>query len=426
MSAKIQKLPRKLHSRQFCSKYPRLERTNIALCPEYVSEEREDSLSPLQNLPTAIYAATKESPLEDLCHVFDVNLITIVPRLNTLLLYRMLKLMYGDADTLGSWITSSNGGKRVTVHRGPEADWGYTLRINDNLVAEVRSMLGNALSTLRFWCPETLDQSLHEDAIRSAMSDCAAALRDALEKNRHLFDEKVDLKREHVTKLVATENIFANNYHSAEQLLALAKEVEQLPARQKLLYLSKLSKDQEMDLYTFGFLYSSASFAFIIALESLINTLFTVLLKEEFRHESYERVTIRADLDLRLLTMHLFCKGFRAPVVSRDTDLSDRFEKLKKFRNETFHGNVVKEHDVYMILKDGIFFVYTPSTQFRGIKAERKAEKGLPLSMSIGPETVTTVKKIVDEVIEAVILAMDDETRKWVAGWLHQPQIPRL
>lgn len=386
----------------------------------------KESLLRPKKLLEAVYAVTKEPPLEGLHHIFDLDLIGFVPRLNTFLLYRMLKLMYGDADTLGSWITTSEDGKQITVHRGPEADWGYTLRINDNLVAEVRSMLGNAVPTLRFWCPETLDQSLHEDAIRSAMPDCAVALRDALEKNRHLFDEKVDLKREHVTKLVATENIFANNYHSVEQLLALAKEVEQLPARQKLLYLSKLSKDQEMDLYTFGFLYSSASFAFIIAIESLINTLYTVLLKEEFRHESYERVTIRADLDLRLLTMHLFCKGFRAPVVSRDTDLWNKFIKLRDFRNKRFHGNVVEEHDNYMILEDGIAFFYWPSTQFRGIKAERKAKKGLPLSMSIHPETVTEVKEIVDEVIEAVMSAMDDETRRWVAGWLHQPQIGRL
>lgn len=55
------------------------------------------------------------------------------------------------------------------------------------------------------------------------------------------------------------------------------------------------------------------------ALESLVNALYSLLIKKEFDAGDYERITIKSDMDIRLLTMHLFCNGFKSQNCKVDT-----------------------------------------------------------------------------------------------------------
>ena len=81
-----------------------------------------------------------------------------------------------------------------------------------------------------------------------------------------------------------------------------------------------------------GAIYLSSAIFFIIALESLVNLLYSRLLKKEFVSRDYERITIKSDLDLRLLTMHLFCNGFKSQIISPQAELWKNMLNLRDFR----------------------------------------------------------------------------------------------
>ena len=72
----------KLNSKQFCSKYRRLERSDIDFSPENVSNEIKNHFMPPKNLQDAVYLATKDEPFDELIHFTDYDLQEILPRYN--------------------------------------------------------------------------------------------------------------------------------------------------------------------------------------------------------------------------------------------------------------------------------------------------------------------------------------------------------
>ena len=118
-----------------------------------------------------------------------------------------------------------------------------------------------------------------------------------LENNLSLFEEK-SLKSNHHKSNVP--NIFAEKYKAAETLLLFADTFDLKAPKIQLKFLEMPAVSST------GAIYLSSAIFFIIALESLVNLLYKHLIKKEFVSRDYERITIKSDLDLRLLTMHLF------------------------------------------------------------------------------------------------------------------------
>lgn len=418
------KRKRRHQATQFKRSYPRIKRNNYLPSPEYVSDDMRNFIHKPEGIPEMEYVATKETPSDHLSFLLDVELHTLSRLYNPILLFRMLKLMYGEPDILGAWATFSDEEQKLTIHSPFDVDWGYTLYINDDLVAEIRTFLANKESRIRFWRSKIFDKDQHDEAIREAMEKCIKALEEAIEKNCHLFDEHEDLKSVEHAKRVATVNVYFTNYHSATRLLGLAKEYDK--RQEKLLYVRPLPEEFHGDLFTFGFLHSAAAFFYTLSLEAFTNTIFNTLIKEEFSDKDSLQDILRMDWDLRLRTMHLLCKGFLSPAIIRGSEEWNEFIKLKNFRNLKFHGNIADEDEGSMILEDGIFFFYHPWTHFRGRNLEKKAEKAFARSSFSDPALAISIKESVDAVVEKILLAMDSETRQWVTEWLHQPYIPRL
>ena len=243
---------------------------------------------------------------------------------------------------------------------------------------------------------------------------------DCVEKNAHLFNENQKITEQNKS-WSALLNIFAERYSSAERLFDFAAHFDKLPPRKDLKW------NESLDVSTGGSIYLSSAISYVMALESLINTIYHLLLKAEFRVESYERITKRGDLDLRIVTAHLFCDGFSKQILSPQTDLWKKLLKLRSFRNEMVHGNITANHYAYALQEDAIIFYYNGVTDFRGRKTEEKAKNSFPTSLSqIDKTVVVEIKNIVNEIVQAIIEAADAKYNKWFHSWVWEASIPRF
>ena len=413
---KISKIQQRLHSKRLAKTYPRVERESRELRPEYVIEEMAPFVPPSDG--DFVYAVTKEAPFDKYELAHEIGLEETLPFFNSLLLYRILKLLYDEPDTLGAFISADPS--KPTLYVGGGIDWGYTLKLLDDLYAEVRSLHANNRFSLRFWMKRIPKVIEERKPYSHKMAGFFKDFIDCIEKNLHLFDEAQEIKERTKTS-AAISNIFAEKYRAAEQLFAIAQDQDILPKIRDIAY------GEEVKVSTGGSIYLSSAIVFVIALESLINTIYHLLLKEGFQAEAYERITIRADLDVRLISAHVFCDGFTKQIVTPHTDLWKRLLKLRRFRNDIVHGNVTADHYIYAIREDINTFYYSGVTDFRGRKSEDKAKRNYPTTMAqINKKTVSEIKETVDQIVQSIVDSVDDETRKWIESWVWGAMIPKF
>ena len=413
---KISKIQQRLHSKRLAKTYPRVERESRELRPEYVTEEMAPFVPPSDG--DFVYAVRKEAPFDKYELAHEIGLEETLPFFNSLLLYRILKLLYDEPDTLGAFISTDLS--KPTLYTGAGIDWGYTLKLLDDLYVEVRSLRANTLFRLRFWMKHIPKGIVEREPYSHKMAGFFTDFIDCIEKNLHLFDEAQEIKERTKTS-AAISNIFAEKYRAAEQLFAIAQDQDILPKIKDIAY------GEEVKVSTGGSIYLSSAIVFVIALESLINTIYHLLLKEGFQAEAYERITIRADLDVRLISAHVFCDGFTKQIVTPHTDLWERLLKLRRFRNDIVHGNVTADHYFYAIQEDTNTFFYSGVTDFRGRKSEDKAKRNYPTTMArINKNTVSEIKETVDQIVQSIVDSADDETRKWIESWVWGAMIPKF
>jgi len=412
----------RLSSRKFATKYSRVTRENNELKSEYVLDKDKLYLPP--DSDEVYNIATKEPPFNEFHLVRNIELSDSIPRLNSLQLYRMLKLMYGECDVIGGAFSTLN--KQLILGR---IDWSYTTRIpvkhnKFNFFAEVAGKYHNSRFQLRFWS----DKIIKKERIKYAeqlIETCLTDLRDALQSNSTIFVESDEIRVSSTTK--SFRNIFNEKYHSAQHIFALAENADNNPEK-KLLEFGE--NPPEEGLITGSIYYSSCVF-FIIALEALFFLLYHELIKSEFRDENgigegriekySRRATIKADYEVRLGTMHIFCDGFIKPIVDSE-DLRGRLRVIMRFRNNTFHGNIMQEHFIFSFLEDGMQFFYSPSSDYRGKAKERSPE--LPFSMyQMNDKAVVYIKNTIDMIIKSIMGAMDKNTREWFQSWINEELI---
>lgn len=413
----VTQIKQKLHSDRLAKTYPRVGRDNQDLSAEHITDEMAPFCHP--QTPDSVCVVAKENPFEDLEFMLEIDLQDTIPYFNSLLIYRILKLSYGMPDILGAVCdTNTLDDTRIIGKTG--LDWGYTVRITDDLFAEVRSIHNNTRFKLRYWMMENPNNPVRKKIYGEKMAEFLKAFSDCVEKNAHLFDERKDVVDE-AKSMSAFSNVFAEKYNSAIQILDIAKNIDHLPEKKDLGW------EEKITVNTAGSLYLSSAIFFIIALETLVNTIYHLLLKPEFGHEVYERATIRADLDVRIISAHLFCDGFNKSILTPGTDLWSRVLKLRKFRNDVFHGNITPDHYVYVIPEDIFAFFYGGIMDFRGRKGEEKAKKNYPTTMpQINLTVVSEIKETVDQMIVAIKEAANHENRIWLDSWLWEAMVPRF
>jgi len=415
MTSEISKLserPKKHHSPWFANKYPREIRGLSDLSPDNISEDLK------KFYPTAtkdvFYAVTEESPFEGFDHYKEFNLYDGVMNFNPMLMYRLLNLMYGFGDVVGGFIDNSEP-------RNPKVmvgDWSYTLRLDNNIVAEIRSLFLNTKHVVRFWT-DTVSENKPNETGSEALVQFSKDLDKAVSNNLHLFKEKEELSKATDKIPPVWMNSFAINYKSAEQFFELARTFDNKPKKETLQW------GENPEVKTVGSMYMASILFYVIAVETLLNIFYEIFLLDEYKHYPYARVTNKADLEIRLSTIHLFCSCFKRQVVPPKSELWKNISSLRDFRNDIVHGNIKDEHQTHCLIEDNILFYYSPIVDFRGRIEENKTKDSFPRVMSsIGENAVLRVKNIVNELIKNLLNAMDHKSKLWVETWLYELLVP--
>ena len=136
----VTRLKHKLHSDRLAKIYPRVERENKVLSPEYITEEMAPFCPPQS--ADSVCVVAKEKPFDDHELAHEIDLQDTMPYFNSLLIYRILKLLYGQPDILGAIFGISGEANSEPIAKGA-LDWGYTVKIEDDLFAELRSIHNN-------------------------------------------------------------------------------------------------------------------------------------------------------------------------------------------------------------------------------------------------------------------------------------------
>lgn len=338
--------------------------------------------------------------------VFELNAEEYLSTFNQLLIYRALKLLYGPPDVVSVLID------RAKEHAMP-VDWSFSLELTDQAVCEVRRRHSSRVH-LVVWTPR-VQRVENRQGLGNQVATFCEKLDLFFEQNGHLWDEATDLPS--TDPRTAIENVAAQKYRGAQRLLATAKTADIRPAA------APLPVGSTLQIPSAGYLYAAAAVQFFVALEALVNLLYTLLLRPEFRSRVYQRLTTHSEIDLRLAALHVFCAGFTRQPLIPGSDLWNRVVALRDFRNDMVHGNVTEEHSIHSLLEDQFLFFYSPSSDYRGKKLE--ARRQIPRNQArMGPKTVESIKATVDQVRGALLEAMDETTRTWVSEWIDQAVIP--
>ena len=109
MSKKITEINQKVRSKEFSGKYPRLSRENTELSPDNAPKEMLAYSPESWNIPDYVYATTKNEPIDGFYLLRNNKLLDILPCFNDVLIYRMVKGLYGEPDILGGYISHLEG-----------------------------------------------------------------------------------------------------------------------------------------------------------------------------------------------------------------------------------------------------------------------------------------------------------------------------
>ena len=415
MTENISKFPL-AGSKAFSLKYPRIQRENFELIFDYLSEEMRQyypPFPPIRKFANVSWESTKDEPQDGLSLIFERDLRDEFLNFNNILLLRVLKEIYQEPDLLA--VPFKRTSKKLVVLSYPKMDWGYTLKITDYMTAEIRSLFANQGQFVRFWYDSSYGEADEKKLFVNAAWPFLRSLENLVLKNKDLLKEKAELKKD-TTTCVGIFNIFSERYRAAEKLVKLAYEMD------KPLDVRFLKLGEKVPESTLGYIFLSAATMYCTAIESLINIIYHRLLKQEFFENKYELKRIqKMGVEFRLVAIHLFCEGFNDAAVPAHTELWKKFLKLRSFRNNVVHGNITEEHNWYELYEHPVMCTYLPAKSFRGTKAEEEYEGTFSPSMSnVGSDVVAEIRTIVDEIVAALLGAMDAQTREWVNGWLHQ------
>lgn len=417
MTEKVTPLPRRperLNSKKLGSQYDRVARDNSELLSPITEELKNFCDSNLiedlnESDPEAeyIWGVAAVKPFENVHGIRHVELQNLIPRFNALLLYRILKLTYGEPDVTGA-ITSKARGEVILV-----TDWGYTLKINKTLFVEVRSVQKNRWLVLQFWSTLSQNKISDKGKMKTSIIKFLEDLKEDYDKNSYLFKEEKSISSQTPRAIV---NVFSEKYTAAKRLSDLALyDISEDSAEDILV-------DDETPAATLRYIYLSAATLFIVSLEGLVNSLYHFLLRDELRQRDQQDNIRKRSIESKLAEIHLLCRGFERCAVPLGSELWKNFSEIRTLRNEILHGNITDEHKIFSIIEDHLIFSYYPATEFRGSAKEgrRRLSPSMP---NFSSRHVDQIKKIVDDVKDALLQAMDEQTRDWANRWLHDSVI---
>ena len=156
-----------------------------------------------------------------------------------------------------------------------------------------------------------------------------------------------------------------------------------------------------------------------MAIEGFINLLYRLLLKPEFEHQVFDRTVSKSDLDLRILHLPVYCKGFTGADITPDSRVYKQWKSINTFRNDLIHSNITKENEMIATLEDSFIFNYNPLFH---IKLSDKIEFHTHPFFVVKEDAIAIMKKV-EKIVIGIIGQMDDEIKPWVESWINEPLV---
>ncbi|WP_200328145.1 hypothetical protein [Thiocystis violacea] len=215
----VRAIRRQIQYKGLAKSYTLVERSNADLSPDHLEPDVQHCYPPGTDTEFHVSTLAKPNPDSVLFAEFDTADLAFH---NTLLAYRMLKLLYGSPNVLAARCRAENNVNKLSP-LGME--WGYLLKIDEHLMAEIRSVISNARLVIRFWLDHEPVDNERDEIVKKA-SKFLDDYQDSIQKNAHLFSEEQDVPKDQLSAGPGVMNIFAQNYRAAEALLEMAESEE--------------------------------------------------------------------------------------------------------------------------------------------------------------------------------------------------------
>jgi hypothetical protein len=337
-----------------------------------------------------------------------------------LLVYRVLRDLYGKPDL----ITLAIPKDVLKTNRGSEPvkgafpwEWSFMLKGSSDAFIEVRKEPGTQEPHLAVWVPKLLDvNSSTLDAVQADVDLFINELALTLKSSKHLVNPK-EIKA--TSKTLGPLNIYGDMLAAGDEQMAI---VSRLGKR----YRNKVGNDPDragLITTSLGTFYLAAAVNYLLALEAFVNLISLLMRKEEFQGNEFDRATIKADFEVRVLSLSLYCIGFLRAPFPPSSPIFNQLRRLRDFRNNLLHGNLsMDDHVSYVVPEDLFLFHWWPGMD--RLDEDVPFEK-LPVARQLFHERhAKTVRNVMEEIVDGIADAMEPEYKAWVEKWRHAMLVP--
>jgi hypothetical protein len=337
-----------------------------------------------------------------------------------LLVYRVLRDLYGTPDV----ITVAIPKDALTKRRGSEPikgafpwEWSFMLKGSSDAFIEVRKEPGTQEPYASVWVPKLLDVSSSSlEEVQTDVDLFIKELRNTLKSSKHLVNPK-EIKATSIA--FGPLNVYGDMLAAGDEQMAV---VDRLGKR----YKNSVGKDRDRAgriTSSLGSFYLAAAVNYLLALEAFVNLLSVVLRKEEFQGKEFDRATTKADFELRVLSLSLYCVGFSRAPFPPSSSLFNQLRRLRDFRNNLLHGNLSMDDHVSYVVHEDLFILHWWPGMDRS-DGQTPFEE-LPLARQLfGDAHAKAVRKVVEQIVDGITDAMEPEFRAWVNIWRNAMLIP--
>jgi hypothetical protein len=340
-------------------------------------------------------------------------------------IYRTLKMIYGIPDVIGGLVIEKDKKENSsTPDKLMPFEWGYLIQIDSECYVDIfqrfRDSTAQLIIVLKF---EKKPKKLPPHIMKS-INDFRKTLFKLVEIIDREYSIQEEIKKskkgpfgkEHRTLI----NLYYLNLRSAKEMLEIASDLVPKLERQQAEFNSEGNFGEALEVFrkTKIFYVSSIMYS-ITALESFINILYTLLLKEKYKSRPYKRTVWQSPTDQRILHLPVYCRGFTSNDILPSDLAYQKWDSIKPFRNNLVHGNISDVHKATNVFEDAFFFVYRPifHKHFRD-KMEFHTDV-----LNIHQSDAESVMQYIEEIVADIISKLDEEERNWVKSWINEMDI---
>ena len=335
--------------------------------------------------------------------------------------HRLFKKNYGDPSDI-EWqdlrIDEKNG---VPVIRKVAKEWAYYLTTDSGNIIIVSTNHGCKRMEIYIICSRQ-----DPDDISGKIKDANKFI-DALLKEAKCRGERFVLRDEieYGENLLGftAKNLFFSNYTCAELMIEWHNRIMPEILEEELIDHCPITSETPLTIVKRMEKYICTNESFIIsgllyyymAIEAFINLIYEAFLLDEYQQRINKRKSTRNlgdrfkklnDIEIKLNLMPHFCHGFKAKHFDKESEIYTNFLKLRDYRNDIIHGNIINS------AKDVVIMDYPIQYQFPN---DMKDKAIFPSKRDLlRKEHLLLAKNIVDEMIQDILHKMNNNTRNLV------------